>query len=124
MEKRIEELLGAFRELFGEAKPVIYSAPGRTEIGGNHTDHQRGKVLAGSVDADIIAAAAENGSGTVRVKSEGYDMLQVDLGKLEPVEAEQGSTTALVRGICSEAVRRGYQVRRFASLSMGSSGET
>ena len=66
------------------------------------------------MDADIIAAAAENGSGTVRVKSEGYDMLQVDLGTLEPVEAEQGSTTAaLVRGMCSEAARRGYQVRGF-----------
>ena len=113
MEKRIEELLGAFRELFGEAKPVIYSAPGRTEIGGNHTDHQRGKVLAGSVNVDILAAAAENGSNIVHVKSEGYDMITVDLGKLEPVEAEQGSTTALVRGICSEAVRRGYQVRGF-----------
>lgn len=113
MEKRIEGLLKSFHELFGEAKPVIYSAPGRTEIGGNHTDHQRGKVLAGSVNVDILAAAAENGSGIVRVKSEGYDMFQVDLGTLEPVEEELGSTAALVRGICSEAVRRGYSVRGF-----------
>lgn len=113
MEKRIEGLLKSFHELFGEAKPVIYSAPGRTEIGGNHTDHQRGKVLAGSVNVDILAAAAENGSGIVRVKSEGYDMFQVDLGTLEPVETEQGTTAALVRGICSEAKDRGYEVRGF-----------
>lgn len=113
MEKRIEGLLDTFHDYFGEAQPVIYSAPGRTEIGGNHTDHQRGKVLAGSVNMDILAAAAENGSGIVRVKSEGYDMFQVDLGTLEPVETEQGTTAALVRGICSEAKDRGYEVRGF-----------
>ena len=113
MEKRIEGLLKSFHELFGEAKPVIYSAPGRTEIGGNHTDHQRGKVLAGSVNVDMLAAAAENGGRIVRVKSEGYDMIRVDLGTLEPVEEELGSTAALVRGICSEAKDRGYEVRGF-----------
>ena len=113
MEKRIEGLLDTFHDYFGEAQPVIYSAPGRTEIGGNHTDHQRGKVLAGSVNVDILAAAAENGSSFVRVKSEGYDMFQVDLGTLEPVETEQGTTAALVRGICSEAKDRGYEVRGF-----------
>lgn len=113
MEKRIEGLLDTFHDYFGEAQPVIYSAPGRTEIGGNHTDHQRGKVLAGSVNVDILAAAAENGSGIVRVKSEGYDMFQVDLGTLEPVETEQGTTAALVRGICSEAKDRGHEVRGF-----------
>lgn len=113
MEKRIEGLLNAFHEFFGEAQPVIYSAPGRTEIGGNHTDHQRGKVLAGSVNVDILAAAAENGSNIVHVKSAGYDMITVDLGTLEPVESEQGTTASLVRGICSESARRGYSVRGF-----------
>lgn len=113
MEKRIEGLLDTFHDYFGEAQPVIYSAPGRTEIGGNHTDHQRGKVLAGSVNVDMLAAAAENGSRIVRVKSEGYDMIRVDLGTLEPVEEELGSTAALVRGICSEAKDRGYEVRGF-----------
>ena len=113
MDKRTEELLASFHEMFGEAQPVIYSAPGRTEIGGNHTDHQRGKVLAGSVNVDILAAAAENGSSFVRVKSQGYDMFQVDLNTLEPVEAEQGTTASLVRGICSLAKDRGYEVRGF-----------
>ena len=82
MDKRIEELLKAFHSLFGQAETVIYSAPGRTEIVGNHTDHQHGRVLAGSVNVDMLAAAAENGSSLVKVKSEGYDMFSVDLNCL------------------------------------------
>lgn len=113
MEKRIEELLKSFHSLFGQAEPVIYSAPGRTEIGGNHTDHQHGCVLAGSVNVDMLAAAAENGGRLVNVKSEGYAMFSVDLNCLEPVAGEQGTTAALVRGICSEITRRGYPVRGF-----------
>ena len=62
MDTRIEDLLNSFHGLFGQGQPVIYSAPGRTEIGGNHTDHQHGRVLAGSVNVDMLAAAAENGS--------------------------------------------------------------
>ena len=113
MDTRIEKLLNTFHGLFGQAQPVIYSAPGRTEIGGNHTDHQHGRVLAGSVNVDMLAAAAENGSSLVNVKSEGYDMFTVDLNCLEPVEGEQGTTAALVRGICSEIASRGYSVRGF-----------
>ena len=113
MDTRIEDLLNSFHGLFGQGQPVIYSAPGRTEIGGNHTDHQHGRVLAGSVNVDMLAAAAENGSSLVNVKSEGYDMFTVDLNCLEPVEGEQGTTAALVRGICSEIARRGYPVRGF-----------
>ena len=113
MDTRIEDLLNSFHGLFGQGQPVIYSAPGRTEIGGNHTDHQHGRVLAGSVNVDMLAAAAENGSSLVNVKSEGYDMFTVDLNCLKPVEGEQGTTAALVRGICSEIARRGYPVRGF-----------
>lgn len=113
MDQRIENLLSSFHDLFGQAEPVIYSAPGRTEIGGNHTDHQHGRVLAGSVNVDMLAAAAENDSSLVNVKSEGYDLFSVDLNCLEPVAAEQGTTAALVRGICSEIARRGYSVRGF-----------
>lgn len=113
MDQRIENLLSSFHGLFGQAEPVIYSAPGRTEIGGNHTDHQHGRVLAGSVNVDMLAAATENGSSLVNVKSEGYDLFRVDLNCLEPVAAEQGTTAALVRGICSEIARRGYTVRGF-----------
>lgn len=113
MEDRISRLLDTFRELFGEAKPLLYSAPGRTEIGGNHTDHQHGKVLAASVNMDMLAAAAENGSNVVNVKSEGYDMFSLELGQMEPVAGEEGSTAALVRGICSIIAGRGYELRGF-----------
>lgn len=113
MENRISRLLDTFRELFGEAKPLLYSAPGRTEIGGNHTDHQHGKVLAASVNMDMLAAAAENGSNVVNVKSEGYDMFSLELGQMEPVAGEEGSTAALVRGICSIIAGRGYELRGF-----------
>lgn len=113
MEDRISRLLDTFRELFGEAKPLLYSAPGRTEIGGNHTDHQHGKVLAASVNMDMLAAAAENGSNIVNVKSEGYDMFSLELGQMEPVAGEEGSTAALVRGICSIIAGRGYELRGF-----------
>lgn len=113
MDHRVNDLIAAFGRLYGAARPVVYSAPGRTEIGGNHTDHQHGRVLAGSVDVDMLAAAAENGSMTVNVKSEGYAQFQVDLRCMEPVPGEQGTTAALVRGICSEIARRGYPVRGF-----------
>lgn len=111
--QRTEKLLSSFHSLFGPAEPVIYSAPGRAEIGGNHTDHQHGRVLAGSVNMDMLAAAAVNGSGLVNVKSEGYDLFHIDLDCLEPVAGEQGTSAALVRGVCSEIARRGYPIRGF-----------
>ena len=69
MDRRIEALLGQFHALFGDREARVWSAPGRTEIGGNHTDHQWGKVLAASVDMDMLAAAAANGEKTVRIQS-------------------------------------------------------
>ena len=113
MSSRTEALVSQFHTLFGAAEPGIWSAPGRTEISGNHTDHQHGKVLAAAVDADMLAAAAPNGTDTVRVKSEGYELFTVSLDRLEPVEAEKGSTAALVRGICAAAAARGYAVGGF-----------
>ena len=86
MDARIEKLLGQFHTLFGEKDARIWSAPGRTEIGGNHTDHQLGKVVAASVDMDMLAAAAANGTNTVNVKSEGYDMISFTLDTLTPVK--------------------------------------
>ena len=113
MSQRTDKLLAQFHALFGDKKARIWSAPGRTEIGGNHTDHQLGKVIAASVDMDMLAAAAENGEDTVRVKSEGYDMITLSLDTLTPVHGEEGTTKALVRGICAEAAARGFAVGGF-----------
>ena len=62
MSERIDALIERFHSLYGEDEPGVWSAPGRTEISGNHTDHQHGKVLAASVNVDMLAAAAPNGS--------------------------------------------------------------
>ena len=102
-----------FFTAFGENPQRYFSAPGRTEIGGNHTDHQRGRVLAAAVNLDTRAAVRENGTGTIRVLSQGYPMCQVDLSDLNANEAEFGSTTALIRGVAAAFAQMGCQVRGF-----------
>ena len=77
----------------------LFSSPGRTELGGNHTDHQRGRVLAAAVSLDILACAAPNGEGRVRFISEGWPALELDLAEPGPIEAERGSPAALIRGV-------------------------
>ena len=113
MEARMIALLKQFHTLFGEKEARVWSAPGRTEIGGNHTDHQLGKVVAASVDMDMLAAAAKNGTNVVNVKSEGYDMISFTLDTLTPVKSEEGTTLSLIRGICAEAAARGFEVGGF-----------
>ena len=81
---RYAAVLDGLEKTFGShAEAGLYSAPGRTEIGGNHTDHQHGRVLAGSVNIDMIAAAAPNDKNQLRVQSEGYDLCVIDLNDLE-----------------------------------------
>lgn len=86
----------------------LFSAPGRTELGGNHTDHQRGCVLAASVSLDLLAAAAPNGSDIVRLVSEGYDEVEVRLSDLSVHPEEKNRTAALIRGIAAAVRERGY----------------
>lgn len=89
---------------------ALFSAPGRTEIGGNHTDHQHGRVLAGSVNLDMIAAAAPTDTHQVRVTSEGYKPFVLDLDDLNPREKETNTSISLVRGICAAFVQRGARI--------------
>ena len=97
--QRYEELLKRFKDRFGDRDVRLFSAPGRIEIGGNHTDHNHGRVLAASINLDAISAAAKNDSDKVTVYSEGYEYpFSIDLNYLDIVEAEQGTTTALIRG--------------------------
>ena len=102
-----------FAAAFGGAPERYFSAPGRTEIGGNHTDHQRGRVLAGAVNLDTVAAVRLNGTDTVRVQSKGYPLCQVDLTNLTPVESEINSTAALIRGVAARFSQMGCQVKGF-----------
>ena len=96
----------------GEAQRY-FSAPGRTEIGGNHTDHQGGRVLAGAVNLDTVAAVRVSGTNVIRVQSKGYPLCQVDLDNLEPVAAEINSTPALIRGVAARFAQLGCKVGGF-----------
>ena len=102
-----------FAAAFGGAPERYFSAPGRTEIGGNHTDHQRGRVLAGAVNLDTVAAVKCNGTNVIRVQSKGYPLSVVDLSRLEPVEDEINSTPALIRGVAARFVQLGCKVEGF-----------
>jgi galactokinase len=102
-----------FAAVFGGVPTDYFSAPGRTEIGGNHTDHQRGRVLAGAVNLDTVAAVKVNGTNTIRIQSKGYPMSVVDLSNLEPVAEEINSTPALIRGVAARFVQLGCEVKGF-----------
>lgn len=102
-----------FCAAFGGAPERYFSAPGRTEIGGNHTDHQRGHVLAAAVNLDTLAAVRENGTDEIRILSQGYPMCTVHLEQLEPMQAEINTTPALVRGVAARFAQLGCSVRGF-----------
>ncbi len=105
---RYGKLLEMYEQEFGSEDVDIrlFSAPGRTEIGGNHTDHQNGRVLAASVDMDMIAAASMNESGVIRVKSEGYPICEIAVSELDVKEEEKNSTASLIRGIAAYFARQ------------------
>ncbi len=104
----------SFDGIFGGKENIrLFSAPGRTEVGGNHTDHQHGCVLAGGVNLDVIAVAAPNNDGKVRIKSEGYDMDVIDITELEKNTAEHGRASALIRGVLSRFKELGADISGF-----------
>ena len=104
---RCAEVLAGFAKTFESQPEALFSAPGRTEVGGNHTDHQHGRVLAAAVDLDILAAAAPNQSGMIRVQSQGYPLIVVDLGELTPKTEEQNTSAALIRGVAARMAAMG-----------------
>ncbi len=105
---RYAAVLDGLETTFGpHAEAGLYSAPGRTEIGGNHTDHQHGRVLAGSVNIDMIAAAGPNSLNQLRVQSEGYDLCVIDLADLAARKEEENTSAAILRGECAAFVQRG-----------------
>ena len=103
-----EALKAQFGSVFGANPTLLFSAPGRTEICGNHTDHQCGMVLAGAINLETVAAVRPRPDGTVRLLSEGYPMCEVSLSELEPVDAEKESTRALIRGVAAGFAGKGH----------------
>ena len=96
------QLKEKFEKQFDKKAAYIFSAPGRTELGGNHTDHQHGKVLAAAVNREALAAVAENGTNTVNLLSEGYPICRIDLSDLTIHPEEEGKTPSLIRGVASQ----------------------
>ena len=101
------------REFPTTVEAELFSTPGRTEVGGNHTDHNAGRVLAAAVDLDLIAVAGRTEDSIIRVISEGYPRVEVDVRQLEAVEEERYSTAALIRGICARLSQLGWRVGGF-----------
>ncbi|MBS4759580.1 MAG: galactokinase [Clostridium sp.] len=112
--RRYLNLVSGFENIFGQYNEVfLFSSPGRTEIGGNHTDHQRGCVLAGSVNLDVIAAVALNGTNKIRIQSKGYAIDEIDLGELEPDSSEYNQAKALIRGVAADFQKLGFEIKGF-----------
>ncbi len=111
--ERWTPLADKHRELFGEQDVKLYSTPGRTELGGNHTDHNGGCVLGASINLDTIGAVSLRNDMRVLIHSEGYPVVDVDLKELSPRREEEGKTEALVRGIAAGFTKAAHKITGF-----------
>lgn len=110
---RYTNLLKKFQSAFNKDEAEVFSSPGRTEIGGNHTDHNFGRVLAGAVNMDNVAVAAKNNTNVVTIESVGYPKIVVDLNKLTPDKSEFYTSESLVRGVSARLKELGYKIGGF-----------
>lgn len=126
MTERISRAVADFTEIYGAGDFSLFSVPGRSEICGNHTDHNRGEVFAASIDLDVLAVARKNDTGVIRLKSKGFDECVVDISDLSPKKSDEGKSEALIRGVCDGFVRRGLKITGFdcytTSRVLGGSG--
>ena len=112
--ERYMSVINGYADIFGDAEELaLFSAPGRTEIGGNHTDHQHGCIIAGSVNLDVIAAVSFNNENIVRIKSKGYPMDEVSLDDLEIHKEEYDKAISLIRGVLKKISSMGYEIKGF-----------
>ena len=114
MPSRYANAVDEFVTLFGDSDELrVFSAPGRTEVGGNHTDHQHGCVICAGINLDIIAIAKKNDDNIIRVKSAGYPMDEIDLSVLTPQEDENEHASSLIRGVAARFKELGYTIGGF-----------
>ncbi len=117
--ERLAVIIDEYVKLFGDNENIeLFSAPGRTEVGGNHTDHNHGKVLAASVELDTVAAAVKRNDSVIVEKSFNFDALEVDISDLNIHTEEFGKSSGLIRGMCAGFVEYGYKIGGFNAASM------
>ena len=113
---RYQNLIQRFTNQFSAFENLsLFTTPGRTEVGGNHTDHNAGRVLAAAVDLDIVAVASPSGDNQIIVHSEGYPEICINIQELEARNDEKYSSAALVRGVCARLQEIGYKIGGFRS---------
>lgn len=127
--KTVDSLKRTFGEMFdgaGDRRYLLVVSPGRTEIAGNHTDHEGGHVIAAAVNRHVTGIFSPSEASVLRVHSEGYGLVTVDVNDLEARADEYGTTTSLVRGMAAQFVERGYEAHGFdaalCSNVLGGSG--
>lgn len=113
---RINSLKVEYTKSFGEAETSVYSVAGRIEVGGNHTDHQLGKVLCASINLDTLAVCSKTDDNIITIKSEGYEEIAVNISNTDIVETEKNTTTALIRGVCNKLKEKGYTLGGFNAV--------
>ena len=112
--ERYVNAIDRFRELFPEKNEIeIYSAPGRSEVCGNHTDHQNGMVLATSINLDAIAIVSKTDDNIIQLVSGDFPMETIDVTNPGIVESEKNTTTALIKGVVANLAERGHQIGGF-----------
>jgi len=116
---RYAALMNDFKSVFGKDDVELFTSPGRTEIGGNHTDHNFGRVLAGAVNLDNIAVAAKNGTNTIHIKSAGYPKFEVDLDDLSIDESQFYTSGSIVKGINARLKELGFKIGGFDACIEG-----
>jgi len=117
-QRRYIHAVSRFAEIFPQHEDIrIFSAPGRTEIGGNHTDHQHGCALAAAVNLDVIAVVAFHDDRMIRMESEGHGRIEVDLNDLSVCEEEKGTSAAIIRGIAARFASMGVKIGGFDAYS-------
>ena len=112
---RYKEAIEKFIKLYGNTEIEIYSAPGRSEVGGNHTDHQHGQVLAAAVNLDVIAVVSKTDDGMIKVVSDSFEIAPIDVNDLAKRQDEEGSSESLIRGVAGKLKDDGYNVGGFVA---------
>ncbi len=111
--RRYQDAVRKYEELYGAGPAELFSAPGRSEVGGNHTDHQHGEVLAASINLDAIAVAGRLQEPVIKLLSDGYPMITVDLSRLEKDSTEEGTSAGLIRGMIYGLKKNGHKTGGF-----------